>query len=356
MKRRILFSLLLCMALLFALPALAADEPKVLDTEEIDQLLAPYLEKYEATEKNLGIAFLYTGTGESYFLHEDKAFYSASLYKVPLCMHYAERISEGELDWSDKWRGQTLEHLISRTLLYSDNSTASGLMFMDKDILYDNAAFRTYCALSEEDLQKLGDKYQFTPRFMLNTLRTLYEEPERFPRIMDYLMDAAPGNYFEAKLEDRYDIAQKYGQWEGVLHTAGVIYTPTPILLVVMCDRLHGQREAIAEFAELFSDYALTLDARLAELKAEEEQRLKEEEEAARIAEEEAAQKAAAEKAARLAAEEAARTAAAEEKAQKLVEEAEAAKRQVLLRAAGCFALVFVLLLFAWLRRRRTRI
>ena len=66
------------------------DAEGLLDEEELSSLLPPYLEKYGATEENFSLAFTYTGTGESYYLNGDKAFYGASLYKVPLCMIFAE--------------------------------------------------------------------------------------------------------------------------------------------------------------------------------------------------------------------------------------------------------------------------
>lgn len=347
MKRRILFTLLLCTALLLALPAWATDEPEVLDPEEIDRLLEPYLEEYKVTEKNLGIAFLYTATGETYFLHGEQHFYSASLYKVPLCMRYAERISKGELDWSTQWKGSTMERMISRTLLYSDNSTAGGLIYMDNALLYGDNIFGLYSGYSEEAQNALGSDYQFTPRYMLNTLRTLFEEPERFPRILDYMKDAAPGEFFEEILGDRYEIAQKYGQWNGVLHTAGVIYTPTPILLVVMCDHLPQQKEAISRLAELFSDYSLTLDERREAIHAREEEERRLAEEAAE------AEKARIAEAERVKAEEAARAAAEEAQRQKVAGDAEAVSRRLLLEASGCFGIAFVLIFKAWQLRKK---
>ena len=344
MKRRFFLSLLLFLTLLFALPVCAADEPQVLDEEEINELLAPYLAAHKASEKNLALGFLYTATGESYYWNGDTAFYSASLYKVPLCMRYAECIQKGELSWDSKYQGMTLEHLISRSLLYSDNNAAGCLMNMDSGVFDSKDAFAVYSGYSDAEVQAMPNKYRFTPRLMVNTLRTLYEEPERFPRIMDYLMDAAPDDFFEATLSQSYDIAQKYGQWDGLLHNAGIIYTPTPIILVVMCDHMPAQREALSEFAELFADYSLTLDERLAELHArEEEERRQAEEAALRRAKEEAAGRANEEAAAE--AEAAAQREEEEAQLRRVAEDAAKVSRSLLFSAIGCFGIAFLLIM-----------
>ena len=57
-----------------------------------------------------------------------------------------------------------------------------------------------------------------------------------------------------------------------MLHNAGIIYTPTPILLVVMCDHMPGQLDALDELAEFFADYSLELDKRQAQREAEKQE------------------------------------------------------------------------------------
>ena len=219
---------------------------------------------------------------------------------------------------------------------------------MDSSIQYGKDAFTTYSGYTPEEIDAMRDKYQFTPRLMLNTLRTLYEEPERFPRIMDYMKEAAPGSFFEEHLGDRYEIAQKYGQYEGVLHTAGVIYTPTPIILVVMCDHVRNQDVAIASLAEFFSDYSLTLDARVeaSRKQQEEEERRLAQEEAARVAEAEAQKQAELQEAARL---------AEEAKLQQVAADAEKASRSKLTMVLLSFAMAALCLLSAYLVSRREK-
>ena len=230
-----------------------------MDETELNAIVESCLEGCKMTADNFGLAFCYTGTDETFFYQADNRFYSASLYKLPLCMRYAERIAEGELSWDTGYNTRSIDYLVYRSLVYSDNTTAESLILRDKDFLYGKNPYSLYSGFSEEELAQMRNANDFSPRFMLNTLKTLYEEPERFPRILDYMKEACPGDYFRSILGERYPIAQKYGQMDGVLHTAGIIYTPTPIILVVMCDHMYGQREAIERLAEAMADYSLNM-------------------------------------------------------------------------------------------------
>lgn len=298
MKKFSLSLLFLVFSLLLALPALAVDEEiQVLDKDELDAMLAPMLEEYGATSQNFGLAFYYTATGESYLYNGDQPFYSASLYKVPVCMKYAERVAGGELNWTDIVGFDTLENMFYLTLAISRNDSAGSLVLNDLDLAYGDHPFALYSGYSQEELLALGGNYQFSPRFVLSTFLTLYNEQERFPHVIDELKKASPNYFFRHYLEDRYVVAQKYGQFEGVLHTAGIIYTPNPCILVVMCYHMPRQMQTIEDLAVTFSDYALTLDQRLeektalAEAQAKAEARAQAEEAKAR-AEAEARQKA----------------------------------------------------------------
>ena len=275
MKKALACILTLSYLLCCALPVSAEEPLQVVDEAELNAIIESCLADCEKTETNFGLAFYYTATDETYYYQGENHFYSASLFKLPLCMRYAERIADGELDWETKYDGMTVDYLVQRSLVYSDNNAAGVLFYRDKDMLYGDSPFSLYSDFMEEELAQMREEYDFTPRFMLNTLKNLYNQPERFPRIVDYMKEACPEDFFRGILGDRYEIAQKYGQFEGVLHTAGIIYTPTPVMLVVMCDHMRGQREAIERLAEAMADYSLTLDERRAEIERQEAECLK---------------------------------------------------------------------------------
>jgi len=266
----------------------------------------------------------------------------------------AEKVSSGELTQDSIFSDVPVRIIEERCLIASNNGFAANIY----DALGDEAdeLMVSYSGIDYASIPETGYKHNYSPRLMLNTLQTLYEDPERFPNILECMLQAQPGNYFRKSLEGRYDVAQKYGQYSGSLNNAGIIYTPTPVILVVMTNHLNSGMNLIADLAELFAEYSLTLDERirvreeerLAAEEAERQRMAAEEAERERIAAEEAAAKAEKE---RQAAEEAARVEAA-----RLDEEARLAalkqRTQTAVILGGTLILLLSLLLVYVIKKR----
>ena len=141
------------------------------------------------------------------------------------------------------------------------------------------------------------DYSYFSARYLTEVLTTLYNGgEERFPNIIPCMLKANPGHYFGLNSQmSGYEIAQKYGSfidnsnrnWNG---TAGIIYTPNPIILTVLTLDAPSYEKVIADAAVMMTDYALKVD--------EEQERYRQEqaekEEAERREAEQAAQEGAA--------------------------------------------------------------
>ena len=309
----------------------AAEEPiSVLDAEELSALVSAFMAERGIPESGFAVAYCYTGTGENWSFNGDMYLHGASLYKLSLMMGLARKVSSGELQQTDSIGGLDISYIEQRSLTYSDNEVSEMII----DYFSPFRSFRLMQAeiagVPEEDLpDDYFNSINFSANFMLGVLKELYGDPDRYPNIIECLKAAEPGHYFRMTMDGKYDVAQKYGggNMNGTryLHTAGIIYTPTPCLLVVMTRNVTNSEYAIANMATLMTDYTLTLDQRRDEIlaqRAEEERLAREAEEAARLAAEEAERE-------RLAAEEAEKERArleAEEAARRLAE-AEAAAR-----------------------------
>lgn len=323
MMRRVLI-LLLAMALLLcagALPAFAGaaedeapDRPAFVDDAEltaiVENALAESLYGTYLTNVPLSVAVCFTRTGEVWYYNADEWYYTASLYKLPMIMRFTRMAEDGELaDQLPVFTEQT-EYIKQRCLIYSDNSWAGALwrnLFTEDGVMQRTAL--AYAHFPEEELppEYMGNML-YSARFMLGIVQELYDNADQYPMVIDYMKQAQPNAYFRHELEGVYDVAQKYGSADGYNHTAGIIWTPSPILLVVMSNRLAVQLgdQTIGHVAAAVADYALVVDERADAW---------EEQEAARIAAEqaaaEAAEAAAREEAERIAAEQAAAAAAA---------------------------------------------
>ncbi|MBR0161191.1 MAG: hypothetical protein IJQ02_07945 [Oscillospiraceae bacterium] len=274
-------------------PALPAGTT-LIDEEALNSWMDGYIAEHglNGSRQDFSVGFCYTATGDCWFYNADTWMYSASLYKVPVSMLIAEKVAAGELTQESIIMGTTVEYLESTALVYSNNTSGHNMVDYLGGTYLGKCSDMTipYTDLSEEYFdQNFYDLSYYTARYMTQVMKTLYDNPERFPHVMEFLLQALPDNYYNIKLGDRYEIAQKYGSYEEPNgnknnHCAAVIYTPTPIIVTVMTRNADYFETRIAEVGSYLADYSLTLDARAEQLRIEEEERLAAEAAAAQAA------------------------------------------------------------------------
>lgn len=286
-----LFSLLLALILLLSpAPAAlaeeaAAEEESIIDAEALDAWIADYLSSHDLKRNNqvFSVGFCYTATGDCWFYNGDAFLYSASMYKVPVSMLVAEKMAAGELNWEDALIGGTVKYLVTSALINSNNDSGHALVDYLGGTYQGKASDQAipYTDLSRDYFsQDFFDLSYYSARFMTQVMTTLYEGgEERFPHVLDCLLQAQPDNYMNLKLKGVYPVAQKYGAFterngNNNNHDAAIIYTPTPIVVVVMTRNVGNFETRIAEVGEYLANYSLELDDKLAErerLRAERE-------------------------------------------------------------------------------------
>ena len=290
MLRRSFAFLLSVLLLLISVPAFAEEgEVKVLSEEELEELVQAYTAEKGVNPELISIGYVYPETGERWYYNGDKAYYSASLYKVPLMMLFAEQESEGILTQESEIYGMTLAYIEDEVLVSSNNPIAYSMMCYLGEPSAVRTMFQRYSDLPEDYYTWDFCAYSyFTARFMTDVMETLYVHEERFPHILEKLKLAQPGHFFRLGLgEEEYEVAQKYGSYHDDSdndwnHAAGVIYTEHPFILTVMT-RYGGMSEnIISDLAVLMKDYTLKADQRLEEYRvqeAAEQERLQQEKE-----------------------------------------------------------------------------
>lgn len=282
---------------LLAVPAFAeSDETPagLVDGEQLDAMIAQYIEEKNLNADKISVGYCYTATGDTWLYNGDEWYYSASMYKVPLMMILAEREHNGELTQESDLNGLTLAKAEESILVYSNNDFAHLMMHYIGTDRECRELYQQYSDLPVDQYDPdFYDYSYFSARFMTDVVKTLYFENERFPHIVDCLKLAQPGAYFRRDMGSDYEIAQKYGSYKEFNSTAGIVYTPNPYILVVMTKDLTiaGGENVIAELAVKFRDYTLQLDTELeqyqleqaaAEAEAEAERQRLEQEELAR--------------------------------------------------------------------------
>ena len=274
--RRIL--LLLLVLLLLPRPAALAEEPdgqeSILDEDYLNEWTETYLREngLDNSWQDFSVGFCYTATGDCWYYNPDQFMYSASLYKVPASMLAEEKVAAGELSKDDTSMGSPLSYLVFSALVYSSNDAGHALVRLLGGTDWGKCSdqFIRYTDLDEDYF--IPDFYGssfYTARFMTQVMRTLCEGREdRFPYVIECMLQAQPEGYMNLTLKDRYPIAQKYGAYQedngpNNNHAAAIIFTPNPIVVVVMTRNVGMFQDHIAAFGGFLADYALTLDQEL---------------------------------------------------------------------------------------------
>ena len=255
-------------------------EGSLLDSAAIEKMVDDYLTRKGICKDRVGIGFCYTATGDEWFLNPDTWFYPGSMYKVPLMMILSERLRDGQIGEDTQIGGLDLDTVYNYILVHSNNDYAHAVRKFLIDYLggNDDEIWRKE-AQQYARIDKYDERYMlycyFSPRYMTQVMETLYNDPDRFPKVLDNLLQAEQGHYFRLPDEMHvYDVAQKYGSYidnenSNWNHTTGIIYTPNPFIITVMTKNVGGSEQVIADLGVLFKDYALGLDAELEAFRAE---------------------------------------------------------------------------------------
>ena len=270
-NRGLLAALMITLLLSLCVPQAGALASTALIREgEVETLFAEYCAEHDLDPGLISIAYLYTETGETWYHQEDRWYYSASLYKVPLMMLLTEQEYEGILTGDSLINGIPLRDIEEEVLVQSNNPVAYSTLLYFGTPDATRKMFCRYSSLPEDYFiwDFYGGSY-FTARYMTDVMYTLFREPDRFPRMIDCLERAQPGHYFRLRLEGQLMIAQKYGTYQDEdgtdwNHTAGIISTPHPFILTVMTKYGGISETILGDLAVLFRDYTFQLDERLA--------------------------------------------------------------------------------------------
>lgn len=225
----------------------------------IDEIMQELLARYGAAEENVYAGYLNLVTGEEHYWQGDEFVIAASMYKVPLNMMVAEKISRGELVWDEKYVNVPYDEVLEQTLLYSDNEWAMFLWSEFGSYADYRRAIAPYMGIDPETVEPAYfDNNEFTPRQMIHCLKLLYEEPDRFPRILETMKRAEPERFFRMN-EKRFEIAHKYGyvtDWSWVyMNDCGIVFTDEPIAIVMFTVNVDEQEALLSDFCTAMCDY-----------------------------------------------------------------------------------------------------
>jgi hypothetical protein len=253
---------LFCLGLCLLLPCSVSAEDS--QRGELDTLIEQFMTEHGLNEDNFAMGFMSTGGGEAFYYNGDKLMPGGSIYKLPLNMVYADRLRDGICSPDELVGGYTIERAMYCSIVCSDNDVSYAMqkhLFGGRADYHDDYR-RLIAQYSGLDPDELGESYFrdncFSPRYMINTLSYLYDHADGYAYVIDLMKQAHPGRYFRL-YEGDYEIAHKYGYYEGALNDCAIVYTPTPFLLTAFTKDIANAEQALGELCSLMTDYALTL-------------------------------------------------------------------------------------------------
>ena len=223
------------------------------------EIVETFLDEHGAKHAKVACGWCNTVTGEEQYLNGDQYMVSGSMYKVPMNMIFAEKVHNGEISWDTFVGGYRYEYAQHATIVESNNDVARGMW----EYLGGYQPYRHLLApYMGEDPDTVDQKFYennfSTPRQNIYALKLLATESERFPRVIDKMLEAEPHKYFRLH-EHTVDVAHKYGYYtEGprlYLNDCAIIFTEEPICIVLFTDTVPEPYKLLADYCDLMIDY-----------------------------------------------------------------------------------------------------
>ncbi len=235
MKRQLRMMALLAALGILCIPAAAYEVPTDFTDLTLEAAMENFRAAYGLHEGNFSLSYYDTVTGEAYTYNDGKFMVAASTFKLPLNMYYYELERDGQIaaDAYISGAGTTLDQAHYQSLVHSNNEVSIGMLYNLGDFRTYKALMRKYFTMTDEEIDYIYyvDNYYCT-RMMMDALTYLYDNSGDFEEMLGYMKEAQPGEYFKAYVTE-YEIAHKYGWFEGAVNDVGIIYTPQPFLLAV---------------------------------------------------------------------------------------------------------------------------
>ena len=258
MKRFVFSAVFILFLTAMLLPFSAAAED-VSPVDGWDACIQAFLSENNCPDGTVALGYYNTVTGEEHYFLGDCYMETGSIYKVPLNMVYAERIHNGEMSFDTPVFGIPYETQQKATLIRSDNYYATLLWQNLGSYMQFRDLIAPYMGVDPAAADPLYYENRFfTAQQVIHCLRVLYEEPDRFPGVIDCLLQAEPEDYF-CFHEQRVPVAHKYGyineNGSFFVCDCGICYTEDPILIAMFTWDVHLPNNLLADYCTLMCDY-----------------------------------------------------------------------------------------------------
>lgn len=249
------------------LPSVSENDNETVNIQaiEIEEIVQKYIKNKNLDENNFAFFYYEPETQKKYIYNGDTYFTAASTIKVPLAMIYYDKINNGDLndnstfqymkDNFEEGAGTTaffykvgdnvpLPYLLEQMIVNSDN-TATNIL---KTGLGGEKAYRILIKqYTKQNLPVDFNENNITSaNYALDVLTKIYENQEKYKDLIELMKKSSGGEYLKKNITT-FDVAHKYGSFEGFIHDYGICFTKQEYLIGVFTKKVAGAENLIAD-------------------------------------------------------------------------------------------------------------
>ena len=254
-------------------PVIDADEAVYIEeteSEEVKKLISQIMNENGLNSNSFGFFFYNINTREYYFYNENKYFTAASTVKVPVAMLYYDKINAGEITKEDTLLYKSSAYEAGAgdvTLKYKAGSNIPYSVLLEElivnsdntanNILIGNIGFDKYryeiAKYSDIELSSQFYSSNVTcPAYSYDVIKYLYKHSDEYQELIENMKKSSYGKYLKEYLD--YDVAHKYGSYNGYVHDYGIIYGKETYLMGVFTKNKNEAPTLIANIGKKVVD------------------------------------------------------------------------------------------------------
>lgn len=136
-----------------------------------------------------------------------------------------------------------LSFLLEQMIVNSDN-TATNIL---KENLGGEKAYRMLIKqYTKRDLpEEFNDENLTSAGFSYDVLMKLYENQDKYADLIGFMKMSSGGGYLKKGIQN-YEIAHKYGSFQGNVHDYGICYTENEYLIGIFTKEIHNAEDLIS--------------------------------------------------------------------------------------------------------------
>lgn len=247
---------------------------EILGDTEMETLINNFMIKNNLNEDNFAFFYYNIDTNKQYFFNEYKYFTAASTVKLPIAMLYYDKIIDGTVSPTDTLlyslkcyeagNGTTnyyyssgdyvpIDFLLEQSIVNSDN-TAVNILINNIGTIECRKQINKYTNENvSDDFYNSNLTYA---KYSFDILNYLYFNINNYSELIEYLKISSDGQYLKKYITD-YDVAHKYGSYDGYVHDYGIVFGENTYFIGVFTKDVPYADELIANISLEVLNYTL---------------------------------------------------------------------------------------------------